>query len=189
MKIEGKLAKWNDERGFGFILPRNGGQEVFAHISAFPANDEHPKLGEVVSFEIEIDKSGKKRAIEISYPSRSKSRRYTQYKPERSYKNRGLISRLMPALLVGFAVYGYAQYLEKTNDIVIQTSSEDVTTERLIERTAPITSGNYKCDGRIYCSQMSSCAEATFFLKNCPGVHMDGGQSNGIPCESQWCPG
>jgi hypothetical protein len=49
---------------------------------------------------------------------------------------------------------------------------------------APNTS--FKCDGRTYCSQMTSCAEATFFLKNCPGVKMDG-NNDGVPCEQQWC--
>lgn len=33
---------------------------------------------------------------------------------------------------------------------------------------------------------MSSCAEATYFLKNCPGVLMDG-DNDGVPCEQQWC--
>jgi len=51
------------------------------------------------------------------------------------------------------------------------------------------SSNNYKCDGRKYCSQMTSCAEAKFFLKNCPDTKMDGknGNGNGIPCERQWC--
>lgn len=44
----------------------------------------------------------------------------------------------------------------------------------------------YKCDGRTRCSHMRSCAEATFFLNNCPGVEMDG-DNDGIPCERQWC--
>ena len=44
----------------------------------------------------------------------------------------------------------------------------------------------YRCDGRTYCSQMHSCAEATWFLKNCPGVKMDGNH-DGVPCEKQWC--
>ena len=44
----------------------------------------------------------------------------------------------------------------------------------------------YKCDGRNYCSQMTSCAEARYFLSNCAGVKMDG-DGNGIPCEKQWC--
>jgi hypothetical protein len=48
------------------------------------------------------------------------------------------------------------------------------------------SSSNYRCDGRKYCSQMSSCAEAKFFLSNCPGVKMDG-DNDGIPCEDQWC--
>lgn len=46
--------------------------------------------------------------------------------------------------------------------------------------------GRFKCDGRIYCSQMTSCAEATFFLQTCPGTKMDG-NNDGIPCERQWC--
>ncbi|MCE2886342.1 MAG: excalibur calcium-binding domain-containing protein [Pseudanabaena sp.] len=29
-------------------------------------------------------------------------------------------------------------------------------------------------------------SEATFFLKNCPNVKMDG-NNDGIPCEQQWC--
>lgn len=48
------------------------------------------------------------------------------------------------------------------------------------------SAGQFKCDGRTYCSQMTSCAEATYFLKNCPNVKMDG-DNDGIPCEKQWC--
>ena len=47
-------------------------------------------------------------------------------------------------------------------------------------------SASFKCDGRTHCSQMTSCAEATYFLKNCPGVKMDG-NNDGVPCEQQWC--
>ncbi|MEO8310417.1 MAG: excalibur calcium-binding domain-containing protein [Caldimonas sp.] len=50
---------------------------------------------------------------------------------------------------------------------------------------APVTAG-FSCDGRTYCSQMNSCAEAKYFLANCPGIKMDG-DKNGIPCEKQWC--
>ena len=51
---------------------------------------------------------------------------------------------------------------------------------------SPVAS--FKCDGRQYCSQMTSCEEATFFLNNCPGTKMDNhGKGNGIPCERQWC--
>jgi endonuclease YncB( thermonuclease family) len=43
-----------------------------------------------------------------------------------------------------------------------------------------------RCDGRTSCAQMTSCEEATWFVKNCPGVKMDG-NNDGVPCEKQWC--
>ena len=45
---------------------------------------------------------------------------------------------------------------------------------------------SYQCDGRKYCSQMSSCEEATYFINNCPNTKMDG-NNDGVPCERQWC--
>jgi hypothetical protein len=48
------------------------------------------------------------------------------------------------------------------------------------------SSSSFSCDGRKYCSQMKSCAEAKYFLANCPSVKMDG-DKNGTPCEKQWC--
>ena len=51
---------------------------------------------------------------------------------------------------------------------------------------APKAQGGFRCDGRTMCRQMTSCAEAKFFLANCPGVKMDG-DGDGIPCEEQWC--
>jgi hypothetical protein len=50
----------------------------------------------------------------------------------------------------------------------------------------PMLRTTFSCDGRTRCSQMTSCDEATYFLKNCPGVKMDG-DNDGIPCEQQWC--
>ncbi len=44
----------------------------------------------------------------------------------------------------------------------------------------------FQCDGRMHCSQMRSCEEATFFLNNCPNTKMDGNH-DGVPCEKQWC--
>jgi hypothetical protein len=45
---------------------------------------------------------------------------------------------------------------------------------------------DFRCDGRVYCSEMTSCAEARYFLDHCPGVKMDG-EGDGNPCERQWC--
>lgn len=53
--------------------------------------------------------------------------------------------------------------------------------------TSSTSSGSiFQCDGRRYCSQMTSCEEAKYFLRNCPNTEMDG-DHDGVPCESQWC--
>ncbi len=64
---------------------------------------------------------------------------------------------------------------------------ERKTTFHDVSRNEVLKGGSrFRCDGRTYCSQMTSCEEATFFLKNCPGTKMDG-NNDGVPCERQWC--
>ena len=62
MRFDGVLAKWNDERGFGFIKPGAGGDEIFVHISEFPKDGQRPRIGERVSFEVALNAEGKKKA-------------------------------------------------------------------------------------------------------------------------------
>lgn len=71
MRIEGKIIKWKEDRGFGFLAADQGGAEVFAHITAFPRTGTPPAAGERVSFEVEIEASGKKRAKNVFYLERS----------------------------------------------------------------------------------------------------------------------
>lgn len=52
--------------------------------------------------------------------------------------------------------------------------------------TPPPSPEQFACDGRTHCSQMHSCAEATYFIKHCQNTKMDG-NNDGVPCERQWC--
>jgi len=79
-RLTGKLASWNDERGFGFIEIDDGPvadsaarprDRLFAHISAFPPRDTRPVPGERVSFVVERTREGKLRARSIRYVSAS----------------------------------------------------------------------------------------------------------------------
>jgi len=65
-------------------------------------------------------------------------------------------------------------------------SRQDRGAPLVIPSAAAPAPGPFACDGRVYCSQMRSCAEAKFFLARCPGTRMDG-DHDGIPCEAQWC--
>jgi hypothetical protein len=55
-----------------------------------------------------------------------------------------------------------------------------------LQRTVRNKSASIQLSAAGWCSQMSSCAEATYFLNSCPGVEMDG-DGDGVACESQWC--
>ncbi|NJD24692.1 MAG: DUF1294 domain-containing protein [Betaproteobacteria bacterium] len=74
MDIEGVLKSWNDERGFGFIEPVLGGDEVFVHIKAFVERGGRPQVGQKLVFRIEVGPKGKKRAISVR-PVRSVTKR------------------------------------------------------------------------------------------------------------------
>lgn len=65
MRFEGTINTWHDDRGFGFIVPDQGGQEIFVHIKAYGQRTERPRVGQRVSFEVEIGPQGKKRAAEV----------------------------------------------------------------------------------------------------------------------------
>ncbi|MFN2378392.1 MAG: DUF1294 domain-containing protein [Candidatus Binatia bacterium] len=49
----GRIMKWADDRGFGFIQPEPSGDTVFVHISGFVAGPRRPKEGDVVFFQVD----------------------------------------------------------------------------------------------------------------------------------------
>lgn len=65
MRFNGTIKSWNDDRGFGFIEPTQGGQEIFVHIKAFSGLRERPRLHQRVSFQVEMNPQGKKRAVMV----------------------------------------------------------------------------------------------------------------------------
>ena len=68
MKNVGTVKFWDDLRGFGFIVPDDGGKDVFVHVSAVKAAKmQPPQEGDRLSFDIEVDKKGAK-AINLTAP-------------------------------------------------------------------------------------------------------------------------
>ena len=65
MQIEGTLTHWQDDRGFGFIQPIEGGEHVFVHIKAFKSLRGTPALNQQVLFQVETTAQGKKRAVNV----------------------------------------------------------------------------------------------------------------------------
>jgi len=90
-------------------------------------------------------------------------------------------------ILASLGWYGFGKYQQASSKARFEAAySAEAPSERPSARPQRPDSKTYTCDGRTYCSQMTSCEEATWFLRNCPGTKMDG-NNDGIPCEKQWC--
>ena len=63
MRTKGKIASWNDDKGFGFITPVAGGKQVFVHIKAFSHRKRRPEINQVVTYTLSADRQGRPRAI------------------------------------------------------------------------------------------------------------------------------
>ena len=67
MRFKGRLSKWNDDRGFGFITPLDGGARVFAHISEFPLDKRRPMKLDLVAYDVDKDDRGRLRGTQVIY--------------------------------------------------------------------------------------------------------------------------
>jgi len=174
MEMKGKLIRWKDDRGFGFIKSSDINGDIFIHISELETKSRKPLVNDVIYFSVVKDKSGKKRAVNAKIKG-------GPVKPPRDRAPGANKKSLKPTifaivLIIGAGLYAYKTYPTWAGQILntIQKifSEEDFT--------------GYSCQGKQYCSQMTSCKEACFYLKNCPDVKIDG-DNDGVPCETQWC--
>lgn len=199
-RFNGKLTKWNADRGFGFVVADHGDQELFVHATAFPRDGQKPVVGESLTFEMERDAQGRKRAVKVARPggkpatsaSHGPASVATRTPPRRTHRindaSSGLGTLLLATLLVaGLAGYGYHHYSQRKAAMQALSPNPVSATGAVVVQPAP-TRPAFNCDGRKHCSQMNSCSEAKRFLENCPGMEMDG-DNDGIPCEQQLCTG
>jgi len=95
--------------------------------------------------------------------------------------------KLMLVAVLCVAGYFYYQHhrpapLEQMADAV----AEQPTAPVVAPRSQPVSSPAFRCEGKTRCHQMTSCEEAKFYLRNCPGVKIDG-DNDGVPCEREHC--
>ena len=92
------------------------------------------------------------------------------------------MKKIILVILIGLGAWNYYDKKSTATNYGEMTASSGKMgiSETLASTSAP---PSFNCDGRIYCSDMTSRAEAEFFSKNCPGTKMDG-DHDGDPCEN-----
>jgi cold shock CspA family protein len=177
------LRTWHDDRGFGFIAPTDGGPEIFVHISAFPRDGSRPTVGEKLTYELGPGRDGKPQATRVVRlavgTDVKRGPGTTSRRPDRT---NWFVALVVLALVGGLGTYAYDHFeqVQKRRALANQPATSPVPAA---DQTTP---AGFRCDGRTHCSQMTSCAEAKWFINHCPGTQMDG-NNDGVPCEQQWC--
>ncbi|MDO8329224.1 MAG: excalibur calcium-binding domain-containing protein [Fluviicoccus sp.] len=195
-QLEGTLSQWDNASGTGIITPVHGDQRYAVALADFSLGKSKPQLGEELLFEAGVDANGQPCARSVTRPVHAlppPPDEMRDYIPARISRPASSSSGFLPLIIMlGLGAYGYHVFFENTPDSSLR-KPDDVMSK--VESMAPkvmeklrttLSTSSYKCDGRTYCSQMTSCEEAQYFLENCPNVNMDGNQ-DGVPCEKQWC--
>jgi CspA family cold shock protein len=84
---QGRVKFYNDAKGFGFIRPDAGGNDVFVHISQIIARSPLQD-GDVVQYDVEINpKSGKTQATKVGLVRRDNADEYSPAHFGRAFAN------------------------------------------------------------------------------------------------------
>ena len=94
------------------------------------------------------------------------------------------MKKIILVAVISFSAWSYYQKQLLSEQKIERVEPQQITkSNRMDQTTTAQSASSFKCDGRQYCSQMTSRAEAEFFVRNCPNTKMDG-DHDGIPCEN-----
>lgn len=179
----GELKSWKDDKGFGFIQSYELKQDTFIHISSLKAMSRKPKVGDFIYFEVE-KQNGKSKAVNCRIEGVAakvkQSHKPFIHKNTSSPKSKViLILAVVTIGAVGFQRLGLSTATTPVQHIPNSTTPSS----SLLNHAFSESNINFSCDGRQHCSQMTSRAEAEYFINHCPNTKMDGDR-DGIPCEN-----
>jgi len=67
MRLVGRISDWNDDKGYGFVVPHEGGVRAFVHVKAFQSGSRRPVTGDLISYEAAIDAKGRTNAARVRF--------------------------------------------------------------------------------------------------------------------------
>ncbi len=73
MRLQGKITSWKDDLGYG-VVTQNGADRnktAFVHVKAFSERSRRPKLGDLITYEMNLDEKRRFRADDVKFVKRA----------------------------------------------------------------------------------------------------------------------
>lgn len=67
MRLAGRISGWNEDKGYGFVVPHDGGDRAFVHIKAFQFGSRRPVDGDLISYTASRDSRGRTNAVDVRF--------------------------------------------------------------------------------------------------------------------------
>jgi len=177
VRSQGRIIQWLDGEGHGLIKCNETEEEIFVEAQALPQRQDAPRLGELVSFELQLSESGM-HAVRLQYVNRP----HFVIKPARidvkpRKKN---FSSLVIMMVFGFFVLNFMAP-HNLPDAIESGRQENAGSQ---ENQRPNVDTRFECEGKKSCADLSACEEAVFYVENCPDTLLD---MDILACKTRWC--
>lgn len=108
--FNGRLERWNDAKGFGFIRSEQEKEEVFVHISAFKNSPRRPLVDDVIFYQTDVGNDGKKKAINARIEGVAVVKTRSSYRnKQKSNQNQWLFKFITLVLFVAMGLFLYGK--------------------------------------------------------------------------------
>jgi Predicted membrane protein len=120
MRLVGRISGWNEDKGYGFVIPHDGGARAFVHIKAFQFGSRRPIDGDLISYSVFKDDRGRTNAIDVRFAGQ----KIEQRRPPRSIPRLaigvlfllaatlGTFFGVVPSVItIGYVLLSYLSYM------------------------------------------------------------------------------
>ncbi len=107
---KGQLKRWNDSKGFGFIGAEDDDSDIFIHISELKQMSRRPMIGDIITYQIQVQDDGKNRAFNAqiegvkAFKSKDQKRTWSLRPQNKWLAASGVIAIIAVIILVFWAI-------------------------------------------------------------------------------------
>lgn len=150
--FKGRLERWNEEKGFGFIRSEQAKGDVFIHISALKNMPRRPVVGDIIYYQVHVGDDGKTKAINARIEGVAVVKTKKSYSSKQKCNQNQWLSALVSLLLliaVGFFFYNNITpyHTIGSNDLTERAASSDSHHDLILKDAFQRRTSNIQVEG------------------------------------------